>query len=101
MRNATSAAAPGTDRRLVQVLTTTRSTLLGSTPAVASALPVAATAMSAMDSSSAKCRVAIPDRVRIHSSVDSIGPETSSLPTTRVGRYVPSPAIRDPADVGL
>ncbi len=67
--------------------TITQSTWSAATLADSSAPRAAATLMEWMVSeSSANRRVRIPDRVRIHSSLESIGPATSSLVTTRAGR---------------
>jgi hypothetical protein len=72
---------------LLIVVTSTSETSLGGRPASPSALPAAAAAMSTRVSPGpANPRLVMPDRVTIHSSVDPIGPATSSLPTERDGR---------------
>lgn len=56
-------------------------------PASAMALPAATTDISATVSSGlAQCRVAMPERERIHSSLESMFSRITSLGTTRVGR---------------
>jgi len=55
-------------------------------PAAARALPAACTDISSTVSSSvAQRRLSMPERVRIHSSEESIQVQTSSLVTTRLG----------------
>ncbi len=65
----------------------TQSTVSGATLAIARALPAAAWAMSARDSSgAAQCLVTMPVRDRIHSSDESMWRLASSLLTTRCSR---------------
>ncbi len=86
-RWATSAAADGVCNGWVTVASMTQPTWSASMPALASALPAAATDMSTTDSSgAAKRRVTMPDRSRIHSSVESMRSQISSLVTMRAGR---------------
>ena len=64
----------------------TRSTSAAASPLAASALPPAATAMSTTVSSGpANRRLAMPTRLRIHSSLVSIRAARSSLVTTFAG----------------
>ena len=96
---ATVAAVFGIGASGVQVATITRSMSAGDRPLAASALPPAATAMSATVSSGpAIRRLAMPTRLRIHSSVVSTVAASSSLVTTRVGWYPPNARIRAPAE---
>ena len=83
---ATVAAVFGICASGVQVATITRSMSSGDRPLAASALPPAATAMSATVSSGpAIRRLAMPTRLRIHSSVVSTVAASSSLVTTLAG----------------
>ena len=85
-RWATTAAVFGIITSGVQVATITRSMSAGESPLPASALPPAATAMSATVSSGpAIRRLAIPTRLRIHSSLVSTIAASSSLVTTLAG----------------
>ena len=83
---ATVAATLGMDVSAVQVATITRSMSAADRPLAASALPPAALAMSARLSSGPAIRLlAIPTRLRIHSSVVSTVAASSSLVSTRAG----------------
>ena len=83
---ATVAAVLGICTSGVQVATITRSMSAGDRPLAASALPPAATAMSATVSSGAAIRrLAMPTRLRIHSSLVSTVAASSSLVTTLAG----------------
>ena len=85
-RVATWPAALGIGVGIVQVATTTRSISAGASPLAASALPPAATAMSGTVSSGpAIRRLAMPTRLRIHSSLVSIRAARSALVTTFAG----------------
>ncbi len=85
-RRATTAAVFGIITSGVQVATITRSMSAGESPLPASALPAAATAMSATVSSGPASRLlAIPTRLRIHSSLVSTEAASSSLVTTLAG----------------
>ena len=85
-RRATTAAVFGIITSGVQVATITRSMSAADSPLPASALPAAATAMSATVSSGAASRLlAMPTRLRIHSSLVSTVSASSSLVTTRAG----------------
>ena len=82
----------------MQVATITRSMSAGESPLAARALPPAATAMSATVSSGpAIRRLAMPTRLRIHSSLVSTVLARSSLVTTLAGWYPPNARIRAPA----
>jgi hypothetical protein len=86
-RVATSGPAAGIGFVTVHEATMTAPICSGAIPAAAIALPPAATDMSWIVSpGAAKCRVAMPDRVRIHSSVESMCSQISSLVTRRAGR---------------
>ena len=96
-RVATWAAALGIWLGIVQVATSTRSMSDAPRPLAASALPPAVTAMSTLDSSGpATRRLAMPTRLRIHSSLVSICRARSSLVTTRAGWCSPRARIRAP-----
>lgn len=82
---ATRQATLGLRSTDVQVATTTRSMSAAVSPALASALPAAAVAMSATVSSPAIRRVTMPTRSRIHSSLVSTIWAISSFVTTREG----------------
>ena len=85
-RLATVAATFGICTSGVQVATMTRSTSAGDSPLAAIALPPACTAMSATVSSGpAILRLAMPTRLRIHSSSVSTVCASSSLVTTLAG----------------
>ncbi len=84
-RRATVADTLGIGASGVQVATITRSMSSGDRPLAASALPPAMTAMSARVSSSAIRRLAMPTRLRIHSSLVSTVAARSSLVTTLAG----------------
>jgi hypothetical protein len=87
-------AAAGVSNRWVEVATITQSTSSTATPADSSAPRAAATLMLWIVSVfEAKRRVLMPDLVLIHSSLELIGPATSSFVTIRAGRYTPSPRI--------
>src|SRR5215472_473511 len=89
-RLATTAAVLGIITSGVQVATITRSMSAGDRPLPASALPAAATAMSATVSSGpAILLLAIPTRLRIHSSLVSTVAASSSLVTILAGWYPP------------
>jgi hypothetical protein len=95
---ATVAATFGMAVSAVQVATTTRSMSAAGRPLAASAFPPAAVAMSARLSSGPAIRLlAIPTRLRIHSSVVSTVAASSSLVTTRAGWWPPKARIRVPA----
>src|SRR5450631_1196909 len=97
-RVATVAAVLGIGASVVHVATISRSMSAGDRPLPASAFPPAATAMSASVSSGpAIRRLAMPTRLRIHSSLVSTCWAISSLVTTRVGWYPPNDRIRAPA----
>ena len=67
--------------------TTTQSTWRGSIPDRSSACREAATAITwTVSSGVAQRRLAMPERCRIHSSLESIASTTSLLGTTRLGR---------------
>jgi hypothetical protein len=84
---ATSTAADGVWYGCVTVASMTMPICSGSMPDWASALRAAATARSTTDSSgAAQRRSMMPDRSRIHSSVESMRSQISSLVTTRSGR---------------
>src|ERR1700744_4411662 len=96
-RNATVAEMLGIGASLLQVATMTRSMSAGDSPLAASALPPAATAMSATDSSGAHHRrLSMPPRRRIHSALVSIRVARSSLVTALSGWYPPSDRMRAP-----
>src|SRR6266568_3519021 len=96
---ATLAAVLGIWTSPVQVATITRSMSAADSPLAASALPPAATAMSATVSSGpAIRRLTIPTRLRIHSSVVSTLAVRSSLVTTLAGWYPPNARMRAPGD---
>src|SRR5579875_3616562 len=98
-RVATTAAVLGISVSGVHVATITRSMSPAGSPLAASALPAAATAMSATVSSGAASRLlAIPTRLRIHSSLVSTRPARSSLVTTFAGWYSPNARIRAPGE---
>ncbi len=83
---ATVAAVLGIGASGVQVATITRSTSAGDRPLAATALPPAAVAMSArLSSGPAILRLAMPTRLRIHSSLVSIVVASSSLVSTLAG----------------
>ncbi len=83
---ATIAAVLGIITSGVQVATITRSMSAGDSPLPASALPAAATAMSASVSSGPASRLlAMPTRLRIHSSLVSTEEASSSLVTILAG----------------
>ena len=83
---ATVAAMLGIGASAVQVATITRSMSAAGRPLAASALPPAAAAMSARLSSGPAIRLlAIPTRLRIHSSLVSMLTASSSLVTTLAG----------------
>ena len=85
-RLATEAAVFGICASGVQVATITRSMSAGDRPLPARALPPACTAMSATVSSGpAIRRLAMPTRLRIHSSLVSTVSASSSLVTTLAG----------------
>ena len=85
-RVATLAATFGIGTSGVQVATITRSMSLAARPLAASAFPPAAAAMSATVSSGPAIRLlAMPTRLRIHSSVVSTETARSSLVTTLAG----------------
>ena len=87
MRWATAAAALGVWKGCVTLATMTAPSWSARTPALVSASSAAAQLMSMTDSSSrAQRRSSMPDRLRIHSSDESIHWQTSSLVTTRSGR---------------
>ena len=70
----------------VEVATTTRSMASGPSPAAASALAAACPASSSTGSSGpAMCRVRMPTRLVIHSSLVSTRPARSSLVRTLAG----------------
>ena len=97
-RRATTAAVFGIITSGVQVATITRSMSAGESPLPASALPAAATAMSATVSSGPASRLlAIPTRLRIHSSLVSTEAASSSLVTTLAGWYPPKARTLAPA----
>lgn len=86
-RCAMSVATAGVCLKCETVETMTPPICPGSMPASAIALPEASTdIMDTVSSSEAQCRVAIPERERIHSSDESIVSRITSLGTTRVGR---------------
>ena len=85
-RDATVADTLGIGASVLQVATMTRSMSDTLTPLPAIALPAAATAMSATVSSGpAIRRLAMPTRLRIHSSLVSMAAARSSLVTTLPG----------------
>ena len=80
-------ATAGVCLKCETVETTTAPRSAGAIPASAMALPAASTDIAVTVSwSSAQCRVAMPERERIHSSDESIRSRITSLGTTRVGR---------------
>ncbi len=86
-RSAIWVAIAGVCLRCETVATITPPICSGEIPACAMALPAACTDISATDSSGpAQRRSAIPLRVRIHSSDESIHSRTSALGITRTGR---------------
>ena len=98
-RRATMAAVFGIITSGVQVATITRSMSAEERPLPASALPPAAAAMSATVSSGPAIRLlAIPTRLRIHSSLVSMAPASSSLVTTLAGWYPPNARTLAPAE---
>src|ERR1700735_1682503 len=97
-RRATVAAVLGICASAVQVATMTRSMSPGDRPLPASALPPAAVAMSArLSSGPATRRLAMPTRLRIHSSEVSIVSESSSFVMTLAGWWPPDARMRAPA----
>ncbi len=97
-RAATVAETFGMSDSVLQVATMTRSMSDKGTPLPATALPAAATAMSATVSSGpAIRRLATPTRLRIHASSVSMTVARSSLVTTLPGWYPPNERIRAPA----
>jgi hypothetical protein len=97
-RAATVAATLGIALSAVEVATITRSMSAGARPLAASALAPAAAAISATVSSGpAILRLAIPTRLRIHSSLVSTVWARSWLLTTLAGWYPPKASIRVPA----
>src|SRR5215467_9656228 len=83
----------------VQVATITRSMSAADRPLAASAFPPAATAMSVTVSSGPASRLlAMPTRLRIHSSLVSTVTASSSLVSTFAGWYPPNARIREPGD---
>lgn len=87
IRCAISVATAGVCLKCETVETITAPICSGETPASASALPEASTDIAATVSwGEAQCRVAMPERERIHSSDESIVSRMTSLETTRVGR---------------
>ncbi len=96
IRSAISVATAGVCLKCETVEMMTASTWSGVTPASATALPAASRVISATVSSGpAQCRVAMPERERIHSSSEeSMCLRISSFGTTRVGRYPPTPRMR-------
>lgn len=87
IRCAISVAIAGVCLKCETVETITAPTCSGAIPASASALPEASTDIAATVScGEAQCRVAMPERERIHSSDESIVSRMTSLGTTRVGR---------------
>src|SRR6266700_5179782 len=98
-RVATMAAVFGIMTSGVQVATVTRSMSAADRPLAASALPPAATAMSATLSSGLASRLlSMPTRLRIHSSLVSTVPARVSLVSTFGGWYPPNARIREPWD---
>jgi len=94
----TKHAAAGKGMSAVTVPQTIRSSSSGRMPAISNALREAPVAMSLVASSGpAMRRAPMPVRSRIHVSLVSIPIffERSSLVTTRSGRYVPVPTIRE------
>ncbi len=86
-RSAISVAMAGVCLKCETVETITAPIWAGSMPALAMALPDASTdIMATVSSGPAQCRVAMPERERIHSSDESMCLRISSFPTTRVGR---------------
>src|ERR1700691_3853583 len=97
-RLATMAAVFGIITSGVQVATITRSMSAGDSPLPASALPAAATAMSATVSSGPAIRLlSMPTLERIHSSLVSTDAARSSFVTTLAGWYPPNASTRAPA----
>ena len=91
---ATWGAEAGVCSGWVDVATMTQPTCSAPTPAACSAFSAAEIDMPMrVSSSAAKRRVLMPDRVWIHSSEESRTSQTSSLVTTRAGRWTPSPSI--------
>ena len=87
IRCAISVAMAGVCLKCETVATMTAPICSGVIPASAIALPAASSDISATVSSGpAQCRVAMPERDRIHSSEESMCLRISSLGTTRVGR---------------
>lgn len=87
IRSAISVATAGVCLKCDTVDTTTAPICSGVIPASAIAFPDASSDISVTVSwSFAQCRVAIPDRERIHSSDESIVSRITSFGTTRVGR---------------
>src|SRR5262245_3893220 len=98
-RRATTAAVFGIITSGVHVATITRSMSSGDSPLPASALPAAATAMSATVSSGPAMRLlAIPTLLRIHSSLVSTVAASSSLVTILAGWYPPNARTRAPTE---
>src|SRR5215218_2376949 len=88
-------AADGVCYGCVTVATITAPIREASSPAASSACRDAVSAMSTtVSSGAAKRRETIPDRSRIHSSEELIRSTSSSLVTTRSGRYPPTPRMR-------
>jgi hypothetical protein len=86
-RSATAAAADGVCNGCVTVATSTALTCSGRMPAWAIALPAAATLMSmTLSSGAAQRRLSMPERSRIHSSLESMRSQISALVTTLDGR---------------
>lgn len=87
IRSAISVATAGVCLKCETVDTITPPICSGVIPASAMALPDASIdIMATVSSSEAQCRVAMPERERIHSSDESIVSRITSLGTTRVGR---------------
>lgn len=85
--SAISVAMAGVCLKCETVETITPPICSGVIPASAMALPAASTDMAeTVSSGDAQCRVAMPERERIHSSDESIVSRITSLGTTRVGR---------------
>ncbi len=86
-RSAISVAMAGVWLKCETVETTTAPICSAVIPASAIALPDASIDIAAtVSSSEAQCRVAMPERERIHSSEESIVSRITSLGTIRVGR---------------